>query len=83
MTAVESRGKNNFHSIGFSDDQVIGSAYDIPDELFEKRSELKKESKNYALQTVTIEGDSYLVAREDSDTSAMSLIMYAGKSRGQ
>lgn len=62
--------------VGLSDNQVIASAFDIPDELYAKRSELMKESKGNSLQTVTIEGDSYLVAREDSDTSGMSLIMY-------
>ncbi len=62
--------------VGLSDNQVIASAFDIPDELYAKRSELMKESKENSLQTVTIEGDSYLVAREDSDTSGMSLIMY-------
>ncbi len=62
--------------VGLSDNQVIASAFDIPDELYAKRSELMKESKGNSLQTVTIEGDSYLVARGDSDTSGMSLIMY-------
>ncbi|QJD82794.1 sensor histidine kinase [Cohnella herbarum] len=62
--------------VGLSTDRVIASAFDIPDELFEKRSDLMKESKKNALQTVSIEGDSYLVAREDSDASEMSLIMY-------
>ncbi len=62
--------------VGLSDNQVIASAFDFPDELYAKRSELMKESKESVLQTVSIEGDSYLVAREDSDTSGMSLIMY-------
>lgn len=62
--------------VGLSDNQVIASAFDIPAELYAKRSELMKESQESVLQTVSIEGDSYLVAREDSDTSGMSLIMY-------
>jgi len=62
--------------VGLSDDRVIASAFDIPEELFAKRSELVKGAEKNALRTVSVEGDSYLAARVDSDASQMSLIMY-------